>query len=129
MSSKKKSRRGEASAVPSRILAQAHAFSASDYDMLRAAKRLVDETVDVFGVAETDLLVVVDATDHVGAQLLRAHFQARGMGTTETAAMIKMWVQPPGGRPLGRHPLVALWASKLLVLPLLVDLGFEVPSD
>mgnify|MGYP001603207620 CR=1 FL=1 len=103
----------------------AHEFSAPDYEMLRVGRQLVDETLDVFTVATTDVLVLIDAIDRVGAELLRAHFEARGMGATETSAMIQTLVQPPGGRPAGRRPLVALWASKRLILPLLADLGFR----
>lgn len=116
-------------ATSSPIGARAHAFSASDYDMLRAAKRLVDETADVFAAAESEVLVLVDATDLVGARLLRVHFQLQGMGATEAAVMVQTIALPVRERPAGQPPLVALWAPKRLILPLLVDLGFDVPSD
>lgn len=123
MRSKKESGAGWSS-----LRVAAHEFSAPDYEMLRAGRQLVDETVDVFAVAATDVLVLIDATDRVGAEMLRANMVARGMGTTETATMIQTLVQPPGGRPAGHRPLVALWASKRFILPFLADLGFDVPS-
>ena len=88
---------------------RAHSFSALDREMLSAARALVDQTPSVFEIAVSNVLVVVDTRDAIGAEFLVSTYQVSGMTRVAADSLVDAMLRE-SERSKGVHlPLAAFW--------------------
>lgn len=96
--------------------------------MLVAGKQLVDCTPTAFDDAATELVLVVDADDRVGAELLALNFQGQDLSKADAMDMVTALANPPGGRPSGYRPIATFWMPIAIMLHLLPAIGLAIST-
>jgi hypothetical protein len=89
----------------------------ADSGMLGAARRLLDETPDVFSLALREVVVVIDTRDELGARLVGALLVSMGIEAPSVAEAIE---RTSNRSPSEGRRLVALWVPRT-VLALSLD--------